>query len=100
MTALLAQITAATQILNPVQIYITLSCSTAENHFYLQRSSKLYAPFTRLVAYPPSAIMQSRAITLQISLEASMSFELILGAITAVTVLIYLLAVLARPERY
>lgn len=29
-----------------------------------------------------------------------MPFELILGAITAVTVLIYLLAVLARPERY
>lgn len=29
-----------------------------------------------------------------------MSFELILGAITAVIVLIYLLAVLARPERY
>ncbi len=44
--------------------------------------------------------MQSRATKLQISLEASMSFELILGAITAVTVLIYLLAVLARPERY
>ena len=29
-----------------------------------------------------------------------MSFELILGAITAVIVLIDLLAVLARPERY
>lgn len=29
-----------------------------------------------------------------------MSFELILGAITAVIVLIYLLAVLARPEQY
>jgi F subunit of K+-transporting ATPase (Potass_KdpF) len=29
-----------------------------------------------------------------------MSFELILGAITALTVLIYLLAVLAQPERY
>ena len=38
--------------------------------------------------------------TPQAFLEASMSFELILGAITAVTVLIYLLAVLARPERY
>jgi len=44
--------------------------------------------------------MQSRAITPHIFLEASMSFELILGAITAVTILIYLLAVLARPERY
>ena len=29
-----------------------------------------------------------------------MPFELILGAITALTVLVYLLAVLARPERY
>lgn len=29
-----------------------------------------------------------------------MSFELTLGAITALVVLIYLLAVLARPERY
>lgn len=29
-----------------------------------------------------------------------MPFELILGAITVVTVLVYLLAVLARPERY
>lgn len=29
-----------------------------------------------------------------------MPFELSLGAITAVTVLFYLLAVLARPERY
>ena len=29
-----------------------------------------------------------------------MPFELILGAITALAVLIYLLAVLARPERY
>lgn len=29
-----------------------------------------------------------------------MSFELVLGALTAVVVLIYLLAVLARPERY
>ncbi len=44
--------------------------------------------------------MVPRANTLQITLEASMSFELILGAITAVTVLMYLLAVLARPERY
>lgn len=44
--------------------------------------------------------MVPRATALQILLEASMSFELILGAITAVSVLIYLLAVLARPERY
>jgi hypothetical protein len=29
-----------------------------------------------------------------------MPFELILGAITAFVVLVYLLAVLARPERY
>lgn len=29
-----------------------------------------------------------------------MPFELILGAITALAVLVYLLAVLARPERY
>jgi len=29
-----------------------------------------------------------------------MSFELILGAITAFSILVYLLAVLARPERY
>ncbi len=29
-----------------------------------------------------------------------MPLELILGAITALSVLIYLLAVLARPERY
>ena len=29
-----------------------------------------------------------------------MSFELLLGAITAAAILIYLLAVLARPERY
>jgi F subunit of K+-transporting ATPase (Potass_KdpF) len=29
-----------------------------------------------------------------------MPFELILGAVTAVFVLIYLLAVLAQPERY
>lgn len=29
-----------------------------------------------------------------------MPFELVMGAITALAVLIYLLAVLARPERY
>ena len=29
-----------------------------------------------------------------------MSFDLLLGAITAATILVYLLAVLARPERY
>ena len=29
-----------------------------------------------------------------------MPFELLLGAITAAAILIYLLAVLARPERY
>jgi hypothetical protein len=29
-----------------------------------------------------------------------MPFELILGAITALAILVYLLAVLARPERY
>ncbi len=29
-----------------------------------------------------------------------MPFELLLGAITAVAILIYLVAVLARPERY
>ena len=32
--------------------------------------------------------------------EAIMPIDLILGAITAAFVLIYLLAVLARPERY
>ncbi len=29
-----------------------------------------------------------------------MSFELLLGAITAFAIFVYLLAVLARPERY
>ncbi len=29
-----------------------------------------------------------------------MPFELILGAVTAFAILVYLLAVLARPERY
>jgi hypothetical protein len=33
-------------------------------------------------------------------LEGCMSVELILGAITAFATLVYLLAVLARPERY
>lgn len=44
--------------------------------------------------------MWQHVIALPIFEEAFMPFDLILGAITAVTVLIYLLAVLARPERY
>lgn len=60
-----------------------------------------YAFLTRTVENPSRGLMRFGPRREAQPPEATpMSIDLILGAITACIVLVYLLAVLARPERY